>query len=100
MRLLEKTLRGTVDSMSLFESQISLCLNFPSEHYQSFAAALPHHNALLTSLNVTSDQIKDLRSSLLEAKEALGSKRADLVQLWTRGQTVEEMLRLLDQMQV
>ncbi|KIJ46391.1 hypothetical protein M422DRAFT_66747 [Sphaerobolus stellatus SS14] len=82
MRLLEKTLRGTVD-----------------KHYQAFAAALPHHTSLLTSLNSTSDQIKELKSSLLEAKEALGSKRADLVQLWTRAQTVEEMLRLLDQIE-
>ena len=43
-------------------------------------------------------QIKDARSALQEAKEMLGSKRADLVQLWTRNQTVEEMMRILDQM--
>jgi exocyst complex component 4 len=42
--------------------------------------------------------MSDARSSLQEAKETLGSKRADLVQMWSRGQTLEEMLRLLDQM--
>lgn len=36
----------------------------------------------------------------MEAKEALGNKRADLVQLWSRGQVLEEMMRLLDQMSV
>jgi exocyst complex component 4 len=36
----------------------------------------------------------------VEAKEALGNKRADLVQLWSRGQLLEEMMRLLDQMSV
>lgn len=68
------------------------------EHYQSFAAALPHHALLVNSLSATQTQIIDTRSTLQEAKDALGNKRADLVQLWTRGQTVEEMLRLLDQM--
>lgn len=28
----------------------------------------------------------------------MGNKRADLVQLWTRGQQVEEMIKLMDQM--
>ncbi|KAF8578412.1 Sec8 exocyst complex component-specific domain-containing protein [Ramaria rubella] len=79
-RLLEQSLMGTVD-----------------KHYQSFAAALPHHASLLGSLGTTQTQITEVRSVLQEAKDALGGKRADLVQLWTRGQTVEEMLRLLDQ---
>lgn len=43
-------------------------------------------------------QIKDTRSALQESKEALGNKRADLVQIWSRGQTIEEMMRILDQM--
>jgi hypothetical protein len=34
----------------------------------------------------------------MEAKDALGIKRADLVQLWTRSQMLEEMIKLLDQM--
>lgn len=68
------------------------------EHYQAFAAALPHHTSLLGSLGTTQTQITDARTVLQEAKDALGNKRADLVLLWTRGQTVEEMLRLLDQM--
>jgi len=38
------------------------------------------------------------RSALVEAKESLGGKRSDLVQLWNRGQILEEMLKLLDQM--
>jgi exocyst complex component 4 len=49
-------------------------------------------------LGATSQQITDARSALIEAKETLGSKRADLVQLWTRDQMLEEMLELLDQM--
>ena len=69
-----------------------------AEHYQAFNAALPHHGSLLNHLDATQMQIKDARSALQEAKEMLGSKRADLVQLWTRNQTVEEMMRILDQM--
>lgn len=43
-------------------------------------------------------EITSSRTALLEAKEYLGSKRADLVQLWNRGQLLEEMLKILDQM--
>lgn len=68
------------------------------EHYQAFAASLPHHASLLTRLGTTHEQISSARTSLLETKEALGNKRADLVQLWTRGQMLEEMIRILDQM--
>ena len=70
------------------------------EHYQAFNAALPHHTSLINHLDATQVQIKEARSALQEAKETLGSKRADLVQLWTRNQTVEEKMRILDQMSV
>ena len=43
-------------------------------------------------------EITSSRTALLEAKECLGSKRADLVQLWNRGKLLEEMLKILDQM--
>lgn len=68
------------------------------EHYKQFADSLPHHAALLTHLTATQSQIKETRTLLQEAKESLGNKRSDLVQLWSRGQTLEEMMRLLDQM--
>jgi exocyst complex component 4 len=73
---------------------------FTAEHYQAFAASLPHHASLLNHLGATQQQIAEARTSLQEAKESLGNKRADLVQLWSRGQTLEEMIRLLDQMSV
>ncbi|KAH8991923.1 Sec8 exocyst complex component-specific domain-containing protein [Lactarius akahatsu] len=69
------------------------------KHFQAFAAALPHHSSLLNHLGATQEQIKNARTVLQEAKDALGNKRADLVQMWTRGQTLEEMLRLLDQIE-
>ncbi|EIW86882.1 exocyst complex component sec8 [Coniophora puteana RWD-64-598 SS2] len=77
--MLSKALQGSVD-----------------RHYEAFAAALPHHSSLLNHLSLTQTQIVELRTSLQESKESLGSKRADLVQLWSRGQTLEEMMRLLD----
>jgi exocyst complex component 4 len=68
------------------------------EHYRAFDAALPHHASLLGHLGMAQDQLKEVRNALAEAKETLGGKRADLMQLWSRGQTVEEMIRILDQM--
>lgn len=44
--------------------------------------------------------MREARTALQEAKDTLGSKRADLVQLWSRSQTVDEMIRILDQMYV
>ncbi|KAH9944194.1 Sec8 exocyst complex component-specific domain-containing protein [Epithele typhae] len=69
------------------------------KHYQAFNAALPHHSALLNHLDATQKQIVEARNALQEAKETLGSKRGDLVQLWSRNQTVEEMMRILDQIE-
>jgi exocyst complex component 4 len=71
-----------------------------SEHHKAFADALPHHAALLNHLGLAQTQIKQSKTALMEAKEALGNKRADLVQLWSRGQVLEEMMRLLDHMSV
>lgn len=73
-------------------------LTWNQEHYQAFAGSLPHHSQLLTHLGGISSQISESRKALVEAKEALGSKRGDLVQLWSRSQTVEEMLHILDRM--
>ncbi|KAF9076098.1 Sec8 exocyst complex component-specific domain-containing protein [Rhodocollybia butyracea] len=69
------------------------------KYYQAFAASLPHHASLLNHLSETQDQIDGARSSLQESKDFLGNKRADLVQMWSRGQTLEEMMRLLDQIE-
>ncbi|KZV93778.1 hypothetical protein EXIGLDRAFT_612626 [Exidia glandulosa HHB12029] len=79
-RMLERSLKSTVD-----------------KHYQAFAAALPHHSALVSSMSTTQAQVSEARTKLQEAKDALSSKRADLVQLWSRGQTVEEMIKILDE---
>ncbi|EGO02554.1 hypothetical protein SERLA73DRAFT_165642 [Serpula lacrymans var. lacrymans S7.3] len=79
---LSKALKGSVD-----------------KHYQAFAAALPHHASLINYLGLTQTQISDTRFALQEARDALGSKRADLVQLWSRSQTLEEMMRILDQIE-
>lgn len=81
-RILERSLKSTVD-----------------KHYQAFAASLPHHASLVTSMTTTQAQVADARTKLLEAKDALSSKRADLVQLWSRGHTVEEMINLLDEIE-
>ncbi|KAJ1301826.1 hypothetical protein OPQ81_009054 [Rhizoctonia solani] len=78
--MLERALKGTVD-----------------KHYQAFAASLPHHSKLLSLLTETQKHIAETRACLTDARAALSHQRADLVQLWSRGQTIEEMLRILDE---
>lgn len=53
---------------------------------------------MLIQLNNTQLYMKEARTSLTEAKDSLGNKRADLLQMWSRRQTLEEMTRILDQM--
>ncbi|KAJ3563576.1 hypothetical protein NP233_g8850 [Leucocoprinus birnbaumii] len=81
-KMLSNALKGSVD-----------------KHYQAFAASLPHHGSLLSHLTTTQKQISDARTALKESKEALGNKRADLVQLWSRGQMLEEMIKILDEIE-
>lgn len=78
--MLERALKGTVD-----------------KHYQAFAASLPHHASLLSLLSETQKHIAEARTSLTDARAALSHQRADLVQFWSRGQMIEEMLRILDE---
>lgn len=95
--MLGQALKGSVDS-AFNNPQTFLASKAPAEHYQAFNSSLSHHASLLNHLGVTQTQLVETRTALQEAKESLGSKRADLVQLWSRGQTLEEMMRLLDQM--
>ena len=84
--------------VSGLSSPVSSNSEYRAEHYKAFADALPHHAALLNHLGQAQAQVQETRVALQETKDSLGSKRADLVQLWARGQTLEEMMRLLDQM--
>lgn len=53
---------------------------------------------MLSSLTESQNQIKDAKTKLQETREALGSRRGDLAQLWTRGQTLDEMIKIIDEM--
>ncbi|KAG9054799.1 hypothetical protein FS842_004091 [Serendipita sp. 407] len=81
-RVLARAMKGTIETYA-----------------QTLAAALPHHAAVMGSLDQTHTHIKDTRTKLLEAKELLGNRRADLAQLWTRGQTLEEMIKMIDEIE-
>ncbi|KAN0063376.1 exocyst subunit [Thecaphora frezii] len=77
--LIETALQGTVD-----------------DHYESFATAITLHNSVLQSLTAAQNSVSGARRRLRDSREALGAKRADLVQMWQRSQAVKESLRLLD----
>ncbi|KAJ9479220.1 Exocyst complex component SEC8 [Pseudozyma hubeiensis] len=77
--MIETALQGTVD-----------------DHYESFAGAITTHNSVLQSLTAAQTSVSGARRRLRDSREALGAKRADLVQMWQRSQAVKEALRLLD----
>ncbi len=78
-QLIETALQGTVD-----------------DHYESFATAITMHNSVLQSLTTAQTSVSGARRRLRDSREALGAKRADLVQMWQRSQAVKEALKLLD----
>lgn len=78
-QLIAQALQGTVD-----------------DHYESFATAITLHNSVLASLTGVQSSVCSSRRRLRDSREALGSKRADLVQLWHRQQSIKEALRLLN----
>lgn len=98
--MLSSALKGSINSQR-FSQYIHVhrfLIQLLAEHYQAFAAALPHHSSVMNHLGATQVQVSDARSALQEAKDALGTKRSDLAQLSSRGQIIDEMLRLLDEM--
>ncbi|KAF8167728.1 exocyst complex component sec8 [Crassisporium funariophilum] len=101
LQLLDKSSLGKdIDSFRRTKNMLSKALKGSvDKHYQAFAASLPHHASLLGHLGAAQTEISGARSALLEAKESLGGKRADLVQLWSRGQMLEEMIKILDQIE-
>ncbi|KAF8445773.1 Sec8 exocyst complex component-specific domain-containing protein [Boletus edulis BED1] len=101
LSLLDETSTGkNISSFRKTKEMLSQALKGSvDQHYKAFADALPHHAALLNHLGQAQAQVQETRVALQETKESLGSKRADLVQLWVRGQTLEEMMRLLDQIE-
>lgn len=78
-QIIETSLQGTVD-----------------DHYESFATAITLHNNVSQALNAAQSSVGGARRRLRDSREALGAKRADLVQMWQRSQAVKEALKLLD----
>uniref|UniRef100_V5E5Z1 Exocyst complex component Sec8 n=1 Tax=Kalmanozyma brasiliensis (strain GHG001) TaxID=1365824 RepID=V5E5Z1_KALBG len=78
-QIIETSLQGTVD-----------------DHYESFATAITLHNNVSQALNAAQSSVGGARRRLRDSQEALGAKRADLVQMWQRSQAVKEALKLLD----
>ncbi|KAE8211658.1 hypothetical protein CF327_g4604 [Tilletia walkeri] len=76
---LEHALQGTVD-----------------DHYESFATAITNHNSVLSALAAAQTGVQAAAKRLRDSREALGVRRADLVQMWQRAQSVKEAIRLLD----
>jgi exocyst complex component 4 len=97
-QMLSNALKGSVDSAYILTKLAHHCDLFLPEHARAFNNSLAHHASLLNHLGATQTQITETRTSIQEAKDSLSSKRADLVQLWSRGQMLEEMMRILDQM--
>ncbi|WFD48571.1 Xaa-Pro aminopeptidase [Malassezia furfur] len=76
--MIERTLQGTLD-----------------DHYESFALAITVNHGMVNSLGDAQELVGATRTKLQHARDALGAKRADLVQMWQRIETLKEAMRVL-----
>ncbi|WFC96136.1 Xaa-Pro aminopeptidase [Malassezia brasiliensis] len=76
--MIERTLQGTLD-----------------DHYESFALAITVNHGMVHSLGDAQELVGTTRTKLQHARDALGAKRADLVQMWQRIETLKEAMRVL-----
>ena len=65
------------------------------DHYESFATAITLNHGVIGAFGESQNNISAMRLKLRSARDALGSQRADLVQMWQRLQSVKEALRCL-----
>ncbi|CAG8438987.1 8342_t:CDS:10 [Ambispora gerdemannii] len=81
-----------------FDWMIPNTLNYHifSDYYQGFNSSIGTFGGVMQNIGDSQDRVREIKSQLKECKQALLSKRADLLQLWFRSQQYKEMLRILD----
>ncbi len=86
------------------------------KHYQTYAASLPAHAALLDSMSRAQSMVREAKKQLRESRELLtggagggggaadptspatGGKRAEMGVLWAKERMLRDMLKTLDTM--
>ncbi|WFD34462.1 Xaa-Pro aminopeptidase [Malassezia cuniculi] len=76
--LIEHSMQGTLD-----------------DHYESFASAITLNHSVINVLGDVQGSISGARQKLRGARDALGARRTDLVQMWQRLESVKEALGVL-----
>ncbi|KAG9307493.1 hypothetical protein G9A89_017323 [Geosiphon pyriformis] len=67
-----------------------------NEYYQGFNSSIGTFGGVMQNIGASQDCVREIKGQLRECKQALQSKRGDLLQLWCRSQQYKEMLRILD----
>lgn len=89
-------LRGSMSDFSSLAGLIETSLQSTvGDHFNSFASAITVNHGMISSLSASQDGVSAARQQLQSARDALGTRRADLVQMWQRLQSVKEAMRVL-----
>ena len=89
-------LRGSMSDFSSLAGLIETSLQSTvGDHFHSFASAIHVNHGMISSLSASQDGVSAARQQLQSARDALGTRRADLVQMWQRLQSVKEAMRIL-----
>lgn len=101
LALLESDRSTIFDFTNLSDSLLNSLQSTVQTHSASFASSISTHNAFLSSLNQSQQDVRSTKAMLNETKEALrGEKRAEINALSSRGRAVKDMMDLLDTMYV
>ncbi|CAG8608081.1 1861_t:CDS:10 [Dentiscutata erythropus] len=67
-----------------------------NDYYHGFNSSIGTFGGVMKNIGDSQERVREMKSQLKACKEALLSKRSDLLQLWFRSQQYKEMIRILD----
>ncbi|CAG8757762.1 25105_t:CDS:10 [Gigaspora margarita] len=67
-----------------------------NDYYHGFNSSIGTFGGVMKNIGDSQERVREMKSQLKACKEALSSKRSDLLQLWFRSQQYKEMIRILD----
>ncbi|CAG8559752.1 1079_t:CDS:10 [Racocetra persica] len=79
------------------KSSLDRALQFiVNDYYHGFNSSIGTFGGVMKNIGDSQERVKEMKLQLKACKEALSSKRSDLLQLWFRSQQYKEMIRILD----
>lgn len=81
------------DMMLNLERALQFIVN---DYYQGFNTSIGTYGGIMQNIRDSQLHIRQMRAILISAKDALSTRRVDLLQMWNMSQQYKEVIRILD----